>query len=451
MSELPAVAASYARHVNPSFIKLLGVLGYGRIFTRAEGVHVWDDRGVRYLDLLAGFGSASLGHNHPGLIARLKQALDEQALAFSHVGPAPRAAALGQALAARLPAPLEVSLFALGGGDAVEAGLKLARAATGRAGFIFATGGFHGTSMATLSVGGVARMREPFGALLGGCVEVPFGDLRRLEDALRPRKAAAFVVEPIQAEAGVVLPPAGYLSGAAELCKRYGTLLVLDEVQTGLGRCGRRFALEAEAVVPDVVCLAKALSGGLVPVGVAVTSAAWFEKAYGSFERFDLANSTFAGNALSCAAALATLEILDAEELVENAAARGEELMAGLRQRLRGHPLVRDIRGRGLLVGIELGPDTSRLLGKLAGKVSDKVIGQWAALKLLERGLLCQPAAHAWNVLKIEPPLTITSAQIATAIDGIAAVIDEYRGVPRLVADVAQRLGSQGLRGWSFP
>jgi putrescine aminotransferase len=450
MVELPPVAARYARHVNPSFVKLLGVLGYGRIYTRAQGVHVWDDRGGRYLDLLSGFGAASLGHNHPELIARLKRALDEEPLAFCHVGPAPRAAALAEALAARLPDPLEVTVFANGGGDAVEAALKLARAATGRRGVVFAAGGFHGTTLGTLSVG-VERMRAPFGDLLGGCVAVPFGDLSRLEDALRGRKAAAFLVEPIQGEAGVILPPPGYLEAAADLCRRQGTLLVLDEVQTGLGRCGRLFALEEEGVVPDVVCLAKALSGGIVPIGAAVTSRAWFERAYGTFERFDLAGSTFAGNALSCAAGLGTLEILDAERLIENAAARGGELVAGLRARLAGHPLVKEIRGRGLLVGIELGPTRGGLVGLLTGAVSDKVFGQWAALKLLERGVLCQPAALAWNVLKLEPPLTITAAQVEEAIDAVAGVLDEYRGLPRLVADVAQRLGAQGLRGWSFP
>src|SRR5262245_39847690 len=321
--ELPTVAARYARFVNPSFVKLLGLLGYGRVFVRAKDVWLWDDRGQKYLDFLAGFGSANLGHNHPDLIDRLRKLLDEDVLGFSHVGPAPLAAALGEAPGARLPAPLEVSIFANGGGDAVEQALKLARAATRRPGFVAAANGFHGTNLAALSLTSVARMRGPFEPLLGDCKLVPFGDLGKLEAALAGKKVAAFLVEPIQAEGGVVLAPPGYLAGAAELCRKFGTLFVLDEVQTGLGRTGRRFAFEAERVVPDMVCLAKGLSGGLVPVAATVTSRDLFERGYGGVEKFDLGGSTFAGNALSCAAALATLEILDRHRLAENAAARG--------------------------------------------------------------------------------------------------------------------------------
>jgi len=446
----PSVAARYARHVNPSFIKLLGLLGYGRVFVRAREVWVFDDHGRKYLDFLSGFGSANLGHNHPALLARLTAALAEEPLGFCHIGPAPRAADLAEALAARLPPPLEVSLFANGGAEAVEAALKLARAATGRSGFVFATGGYHGTSFGALSVMGHRRLRAPFEPLLPGCVEVPFGDLGRLEDALRGKKQAAFLVEPIQAEAGVILPPPGYLAQAAALCRRHGTLLVLDEIQTGLGRTGRRFAFEAEGFAPDLLVLAKSLSGGIVPVAVCVTRRELFDRAYGSVEKFDLSSSTFAGNALSCAAALATLEILDQERLADNAAARGAELLDGARRRLTGHPLVRDVRGRGLLVGVELGPTGTGLVKRLVAAVSEKVFGQWAALKMLERGVICQPAAEAWNVLKLEPPLTVTAEHVAEAVAALGAIFDEYRGLPRLMKDVAQRLGSQGLRGWDF-
>jgi putrescine aminotransferase len=455
VAELPSVAARYARHVNPSFVKLLGVLGYGRVFTRAKDVWIWDDQGRKYLDFLAGFGSVNLGHNHPELLARLRRVLDEDVLGLSHVGPAPLAAALGEALAARLPAPLEVSIFANGGGDAVEQALKLARAATRRPRLVAAANGFHGTNLAALSLTSIERMRAPFEPLLPGCELVPFGDLDRLERALRGDKVAAFLVEPVQAEGGVIPPPPGYLAAAAALCQRHGTLLVLDEVQTGLGRTGRRFAFEAEGVVPDLLCLAKGLSGGLVPVAATVTSRKVFERGYGTVERFDLGSSTFAGNALSCAAALATLEILDAERLTENAAARGEELLRGVRRRLAGHPLVKEVRGRGLLVGVELGPTASGLASRLTAgvvaSVSEKVFGHWAAVKLLERGVVCQPAAHAWSVLKLEPPLTVTEEHVAQAVDALGHVLDEYRRLPRLVADVAQRLGTQGLRGWGFP
>lgn len=452
-SEHP-VSISFARHVNPSFMQLLGLLGYGRVFTRASDVWVWDSEGRRYLDCLAGFGSVNLGHNHPQLIARLHEVLDEQVLHFCHTGPAAGAAALAEALASRLAAPLEISLFASSGAEAVEAGLKLARAATGRSAFLSCDGGFHGTTLGTLSVMGTERMRQPFEPLLPNCHRVPFGDLDALERALKERRPAAFLVEPLQAEGGVVLPPSGYLAAAQALCTARGTILVLDEVQTGLGRTGTLFAHQAEGFVPDVLCLAKALSGGLAAVSVAVTSRALFDKAYGSTGRFDLHSSTYQGNAFSCAAALKTLEIIDEQQLVARSAERGAQLLAGLQERLRGHPLVKDVRGRGLLVGIEFGPTGTSWLDKVApalvDKVSEGMFGQWVAVKMLEAGILCQPASSRWNVLRLAPPLTISAREIASTVEAVGGILDEYRSIAPIVADVTRRAGSQWRAGWRF-
>jgi len=452
-SEHP-VSKAYAKYVNPSFIELLGVLGFGRVFTRASDVWIWDSEGRRYLDCLAGFGSVNLGHNHPALTARLHELLDEQVLHFCHTGPSAGAAALAQALAARLADPLEISLFASSGAEAVEAGLKLARAATGRSAFISCEGGFHGTTFGTLSVMGAQRLRAPFEPLLADCHRVPFGDLPALERALDARKCAAFLVEPLQAEGGVVLPPPGYLAAAQALCRAKGTLLVLDEVQTGLGRTGTLFAHQTENMVPDVLCLAKALSGGIAAISAAVTSRALFDKAYGSAGRFDLHSSTFQNNAFSCAAALKTLELVDELDLSARSARRGAQLLDGLRARLAGHPLIKDIRGRGLLVGIEFGPTGSSWLDKLApslvDKVSETMFGQWVAVKLLEAGILAQPASSRWNVLRLEPPLTIGEDEIATVIDTVGTVLDEYRSIGPIVADVTRRAGAQWRDGWRF-
>jgi putrescine aminotransferase len=422
--------------------------------TRASDVWVWDSEGRRYLDCLAAFGSVNLGHNHPKLIARLHELLDQEVMHFCLTGPATGAAALAQALAGRLAAPLELSLFASSGAEAVEAGLKLARAATGRTDFVYCDGGFHGTTFGTLSVMGAARMRAPFEPLLAGCHRIPFGDLEALERVLKMHKPAAFIVEPLQAEGGVVLPPPGYLRAAQQLCSARGTLLILDEIQTGLGRTGTLFMHQAEDMVPDVLCLAKALSGGIAAVSVAVTSRALFDKAYGASDRFDLHSSTFQGNALSCAAALKTLELIDEEGLVERAAARGAQLLEGLRQRLQGHPLVKEVRGRGLLVGIEFGPTGSSWLDRVApslvDKVSEGMFGQWVAVKMLEAGILCQPSSSRWNVLRLEPPLTISADDIIMVIDTVGSILDEYRGIAPIVADVTRRAGSQWRDKWRF-
>lgn len=450
----PTVIGRYERHVNPAFIKLLGTLGYGRVFARAEDVWIWDHEGRRYLDCLAGFGSVNLGHNHPRLVERLQRHLQSQALNLCHTGPSLWTADLAALLARLLPEPLTVSLFSSSGAEGVEAGMKLARAATQRLAFLSCTGGFHGTNFGSLSVMGADRMRQPFEPLLAECVRIPFGQISDLEAALSSRRFAAFVVEPLQSEAGVVLPPSGYLAAAQELCRRFGTLLVLDEVQTGLGRTGTLFAQGAEGFVPDVIVLAKALGGSLAPIAATVTSAAIHGRAYGSAGRFDLHSSTYGGNALSCVAALETLKIIDEQQLVANSAERGGQMLAALRTRLAGHPLVREVRGRGLLIGIELGPTDSgwwnRACPLLVEMLSKKVFGQWIALRLLERGILCQPAAHQWNVLKLEPPLTINAEHQEQILTSVTEVLEEYRGVTPLLKDVTQRLGRQFLAGWTF-
>ena len=446
--------SKYARHVNPEFVKLLGVFGYGRVFERARDVWVWDHQGRQYLDFLAGFGSVNIGHNHPRLVARLREFLAAERMNFCHVAPSAEAAELAEALSGAAGAPLLVSLFSNSGAEAVEAGMKLARAATRRKGFIYCRGGFHGTNFGALSVMGGGRLRKPFEPLLNDCVGVPFGDLDELERALAHGRAAGFIVEPIQGEGGVTLPPPGYLREAQTLCRRYGTLLILDEVQTGLGRTGRMFAYEAEGLVPDVLALAKSLSGGVAPIGATLTSEDVFDRAYGSLAKFDLHSSTFGGNAFSCTAALETLRIIAEEGLVSGSAARGTQLLEGLRDKLAGHPLVRDIRGRGLLVAVELGPTESGWVNKVApslvGAASKNVFGQWAALKLLERGMICQPTSQAWDVLRLEPPLTVREAEVDKAVDLVAGVLGEYRGLTPLLRDVAERLGGQWRKGWAF-
>ena len=262
------VPEAYRRHLNPAFVKLLGVFGYGRVFTGASGCTLEDDQGRTYLDALAAFGSVNIGHNHPRLTARLAAFMGEGHLNLAHTGFSPTVAACAQRLAEVTPDGLEISLFASGGSEAVEAAIKLARAATGRHGVLYCDGGFHGTSLGTLSIMPEARFRAPFEPLLDGCHRIPFGDLEALVAALETHTPAVFVVEPIQAEGGVIIPPAGYLAAAQDACRAAGTVLALDEIQTGLGRTGTLFAFEREGFVPDVLLLAKAMGSGMVPISV---------------------------------------------------------------------------------------------------------------------------------------------------------------------------------------
>jgi putrescine aminotransferase len=454
VAEPHPVVADYERYVNPAFVKLLGTFGYGRVFVRGKGTSLWDDQGREYLDLLAGFGAVNLGHNPPELIERMVQLLRDDAVNLVHVGPQPHAAELGRALAQLVGPPLEISLFSNSGGEAVEAALKVARAATARSQLIYAEGGFHGTGLGSLSVMGHSRLRAPFEPLLPNCDAVPFGDLGALEQALHKRRAAAFVVEPIQAEAGVVVPPSGYLKAAQALCAKYGTLLVLDEVQTGLGRTGTLFAYEQHGFVPDLLVLGKSLGGSMVPLSVTLTSRKIHQQAYGSQAKFDLHGTTYSGNAFACRVGLEVLKQVGEQGLVERSARLGALLLEQLQRALGGHPLVRDVRGVGLLVGIELGPTDSgffqRAFSGVVQSVSEKVFGQWLAVRLLERGILCQPASQHWNVLRLEPPLTITEAELERAVGEIAQLLGQYTKLTPLLKDVTMRLTEQYRGGWAF-
>jgi len=453
-AERHPVVADYERYVNPAFVKLLGTFGYGRVFVRAKGTSIWDDQGRQYLDLLAGFGAVNLGHNPEGLIERMVEFLRDDVLNLVHVGPQPHAAELARQLAQLVGPPLEITLLSNSGGEAVEAGMKLARAATGRSHFVYAQGGFHGTGLGSLSIMGHARLREPFEPLLPNCQAVPFGDLEALERALRGRQAAAFVVEPIQAEAGIVLPAAGYLKAAQELCTKYGTLFVLDEVQTGLGRTGSLFAFQQHGFVPDVLVLGKSLGGSMVPLSATLTSRVIQQKAYGSQAKFDLHGTTYSGNAFACRVGVEVLKQVQEQGLAQRSARLGAWLIEELRSALAGHPLVREVRGLGLLVGIELGPTDSgffqRAFSGVVESVSEKVFGQWLSVRLLERGIVCQPASQHWNVLRLEPPLTISEAELSRAVTEIARLLGQYTSLTPLLKDVTVRLSEQYRGGWSF-
>lgn len=454
MPEPHPITALYAAHINPAFVRVLGTLGYGRVFERARGMSLWDSEGREYLDFLAGFGAVNLGHQPPRVVAALEVALRAELPNVLHVGPQPAAARLGAALAARIP-ELPRVVFASSGGEAVEAAMKIARVATGRAGVLACDGGFHGTGFGALSVMGADRMRAPFEPLLPGCGRVPFGDLDALERRLASGDYSAFVVEPIQAEGGVRVPPPGYLAEVKRLCAAKGTLMILDEVQTGIGRTGCDFAFRHETeAVPDLLVLGKSLGGSLLPISAVLASRALHDRVFSSMETFDLCSSTFGGNALACHAALATLETLETDELATAAAREGEYLITRLRAALSGHPFVRDVRGRGLLVGIELGPTSRGLLGRVApgvvSEVSEKVFGQWLAVRLLEAGIVTQPASQRWDVLRLEPPLIVRRSEIDRVVDAITTVLDDYRSLPALVADVATRLGVQAARRRSF-
>jgi ornithine--oxo-acid transaminase len=382
---------------------------------RGEGVHLWDDRGRRYLDMMGAYSAVSFGHCHP----RLVRALTEQARTLDTISRAFSSDRLGPFLARACELTgMDAALPMNSGAEAVETALKAARkwaykvkgVALDSAEIIAAEGNFHGRTIAVTGLSSVVQYRDGFGPFLPGTKLVPFGDAAALEAAIT-ENTAAFLVEPIQGEGGIVVPPEGYLREVALICRRHNVLLVCDEVQTGLGRTGRLLACEHEGVRPDAVTLGKALGGGLLPVSLFLAR----REVMDVFAPGDH-GSTFGGNPIAAAVGLAALDTLIDEGLIE----RSAELGAYLLDRLHGidSPAIREVRGRGLFAGIEFDPDRAR---------ADHVVRG-----LLDEGILTKETHR--NTVRMAPPLVITTAQIDEAVAGLEAVLDGTVRTPRRVA-----------------
>src|SRR5271163_5338844 len=347
------------RYLNPQMGRILRTLGFDRTWTGGEGAHLIDSRGERYLDMFGGYGVFAIGRNHPEAIAAIEEVMAARTGNLPQLGVTLLSGVLAEQLLGRAPESVAAMIPANTGTEAVEAAIKVARAATGRPRVLYAEHAFHGLTLGSLSLNGNAEFRDGFGPLLPGCEPVGFGDLDALAQELARGDVAAFVVEPVQGK-GVNLPPEGYLAGAQALCRGAGTLFICDEVQTGVGRTGRFLALEHSQLEPDMICLAKALSGGLVPIGAVLVSRGAFERVFDGMERAVRHGSTFGGNDLAAAAGLATLRVIEQEGLIEHARRMGELLLELTVPLIERHEAVSDVRGLGLMWGIEFAAPQSR-------------------------------------------------------------------------------------------
>ena len=419
-----------ARHLDPSLVDVLRILGFDREYVSARGSYLYDAAGRAYLDFHTGEGFASLGHNNPEVAEVLHAVLRAELLDGVQIHFSPLAGMLAEELTERLPAGLDAVFFANSGAEAVDSAMKFARAATGRPRLVSCVSSFHGVTLGPLSLVGDEFFKEGFGPLLPGCELVPFGDLAALEAALRTRDAAAFIVEPIQGRM-VTLPSGGYLQAAQELCRRYGTLFVIDEIQTGLGRTGRWFALEHWDLEPDVVLVGKALSGGYVPVAAMVTTREIHNKAVGTLERSYVHQSTFGRNRLSMGAGLAALRIIERDGLVEHAERIGNVLLEGLRQLQQRHEIIADVRGKGLMLGFELRPPSSRVARvtwRLMQMASEGLFPQLIVIPLHRDHGVITMAAGKNDVIKLLPPLTLSEGEACSflaALDTVLADCEE--------------------------
>jgi acetylornithine/succinyldiaminopimelate/putrescine aminotransferase/nucleoside-diphosphate-sugar epimerase len=419
-----------SRYLDPSLVEVLRILGFDHAYRSASGSYLYDESGRAYLDMHSGEGFASLGHGHPDIRAVLQATLDSDLIDGVQLHYSVLAGMLAEALSARLPEGLEATFFASTGAEAVDSAIKFARAATGRPRLVSCDSSFHGVTLGPLSIVGDDFFKEGFGPLLPGCVRVPFGDLARLESELRSKDVAAFIVEPIQGRL-VTLPPAGYLAAAQELCRRYGTLFVVDEIQTGLGRTGEWFALDHWGLEPDIVTVGKALSGGYMPVAAMVTRRDIFQRAVGSLERSYVHQSTYGRNRLSMAAGLAALRVIERDGLVARSVQTGGLLVDGLRELQQRHELIKEVRGAGMMIGIELQAPSSRKaqLGvRMMRLASEGLFPQLIVIPLHRDHGVITMAAGKNDVIKLLPPLTLSEQEARQFLGALDQVLGDCEG-----------------------
>jgi ornithine--oxo-acid transaminase len=437
------------RHLNPQLGRILQTLGFDREWVEGRGPYLIDRQGNEYLDFLSGYGVFSLGRGHPYVKEQLARVLAADTANLPQLGVSTLPGVLAEELIRRAPSSLDGVVLTSSGTEAVETALKLARAATGRPRILYCDHGFHGLTLGSLSVNGNAEFRERFEPLLPGCDPVPFGDLDALRAELDRGQVAAFLVEPVQGK-GVNLPPDGYLQQAQELCRSAGALLIVDDVQVGLGRTGRLFTSDHWGLQPDITTIAKALSGGYVPVGAVLASRAVMSAVFDSMERGVVIGSTFGGNDLAAAAGIATLQVIEREGLVERAARLGDLLLDLTRPLVERFEIVREVRGLGLIWAIELGPPSGRAARRLWDAIERRQPGLFAQLVTVplfrDHRVLTQVAGHHMNVIKALPPLITPEDDIqrfASALEEVLADAEEH--MFRSYASLGFELGRRSL------
>jgi ornithine--oxo-acid transaminase len=435
--------------INPALCKALKVLGYNKQYVRGKGAYLYDEAGNRYVDCLSGFGTFACGRNHPAIREALKQAMDLDLPNLVAMGIASLSGLLARELIQIAPGQLDMVFFTNSGTEGVETAIKYSRAATGKSRVIHCKRSFHGLSLGSLSVNGNEEFKEGFGPMLEPVTAVPFNDLAALERELARGDVAGFIVEPIQGK-GVFVPSDNYLPEAAALCRKHKAIFIADEVQTGLGRTGKMFACEHWGVEPDILIVAKALSGGYMPVG-AVLSKRWIhEKVFSRLDRCFVHSSTFTENDLAMAAGLATLSVLRDEKLVENAASMGARLAEGLRSVGRQYEMFGEVRGRGLMIGIEFRPPTSLTLKmgwNLLHSLDPSLFCQAMLIPLLsEHHVLAQVAGHHLDVIKLLPSLVINQDDVDYLVRAFDQVMAACHRFPGPVWEVGKRLAGAQLR-----
>jgi ornithine--oxo-acid transaminase len=432
--DLPSLLAERAgqgyelqdQFLKPHLSRMLHVIGFDKVYTKGEGGYLWDAEGNRYADFLTGFGVFGMGRNHPVIRKALHDMLDAELADLVQFDCALLPGLLAERLLAMAPG-LDRAYFSNGGTEAVETALKFARYATGKRRVLYCDHAFHGMTLGSLSVNGSPEFRRGFDPLLPDG-RIPLGDLDALTRELRQGDVAALLVEPVQGK-GVHISPPGFLPAAADLLHKHGALLICDEIQSGLGRTGRFFAYQHEDVQPDIVTVAKALSGGFIPIGH---------------------DSTFGHNAAAMTAGLAALSVIDDEHLMENAERSGQALMSALSEMVDTYELLGEVRGRGLMIGLEFGKPKSLKLRtgwNMLQTARHGLFAQMIVVFLFQRHrILTQVAADHDEVIKLLPTLTIGDTEIKLFCDAFADVMDDASRGSGLMWDFGRTLIKQAIK-----
>ena len=437
----------HARYLNPQLPRMLHAIGFDKVYERAEGAYLWDRDGNRYADFLAGFGVFGVGHNHPVVRKALHDMLDAELPSMVQFDCALLPGLLAERLLAQAP-EFDRVYFGNSGTEAVETALKFARYATGKRRVLYCDHGFHGLTLGSLSVNGSEEFRRGFDPLLPDG-RIALGDLDALTRELRQGDVAALLVEPVQGK-GVHVSPPGFLAAAADLLHEHGAVLICDEIQSGLGRTGRFFAYQHEDVQPDIVTVAKALSGGFIPIGATLAKDWIFQKVYSSMDRPFVHDSTFGHNAPAMTAGLAALSVIDDEHLVENAERTGEALMGALGEMVDTYELLGEVRGRGLMIGLEFCKPRSLKLRtgwNMLQAARHGLFAQMIVVFMFQRHrVLTQVAADHDEVIKLLPTLTIGDPEIKLFCDAFADVMDDASKGSGLMWDFGRTLIKQAIK-----
>lgn len=441
--------ALHERYLNNQMVRVLQTIGYDRHYAKAMGQYLYDQDDNQFLDCLSGFGVFAVGRNHPTVISALQETLTLELPNLVQMDVSLLSGLLAKKILASCPDNLTKLFFCNSGTEAVEAAIKFARYTSKREKIVFCEHGYHGLTLGSLSLVGDEIFREGFGPLIPGCHAVPFNDLPALEQALSNSDVAAFIVEPIQGK-GVNIPDDNYLVEVERLCKKYGTLFVADEVQTGLGRTGKFWAIEHWGVQPDMICMAKALSGGFVPVGAVAMTDKIMNTVFNRMDRAVVHGSTFSKNNMAMAAGLATLQVIEDEKLIENSAQIGADIINGINTMSTQYEFLKEARGKGLMIAIEFHAPKSL-----------KLKAAWATIEAANKGLFCQMvtiplfkqhrlltqvAGHGMNVIKLLPPLNLTPKDRDWVVDSFDHAIADTHKVPGSIWSLGKNLASHALK-----